>query len=120
MNQVELIVQRAFSAIARDKRCRRAICLHHGFCVPPRSKNHPSVFRCPFDSEEDWQMRFAAVQKLGERMKRILERQLSALGKPSPFEPPSEPDPLDIDQPLDLAALFRRDSPPADREKPAK
>ena len=120
MDQVELIVQRAFSAGARHKNCRRAICLRHPYCMPPRSTLHPSMFRCPFDTEEDWQMRFAAVQKLSERMKRILERQLSALGKPSPFEPPPEPDPLDIDQPLDLAALFWRDSPTADREKPAK
>ena len=113
MDQVELIVQRAFSAGARHKNCRRAICLRHPYCMPPRSTLHKSMFRCPFDTEEDWKMRFAAVQKLSERMKRILERQLSALGKPSPFAPPSEPDPLNIDRPLDVAALFRRDSPPA-------
>ncbi len=112
MDQVELIVQRAFSAVARHKDCRRAICLRHPYCMPPRSAVHPSVFRCPFDSEENWQMRFAAVQKLSERMKRILERQLAALGKPSPFEPPPEPDLLDIDRPLDLAALRRLLFPP--------
>ena len=112
MNDIERIAQLVFSAGPRHQKCRRGVCLRNRLCLPPRGK-HPAIFRCPHDSEEDWQMRFAAVQKLGGRMQRMLERQLAELGKPSPFDTPPEPDPLDIDQPLDVAALFRRESPPA-------
>jgi hypothetical protein len=89
------------------------VCLRNRICLPPRSPLQSTLFRCPHDSEADWQMRFAAVQKLGGRMQRIMERQLAALGRPSPFALPSEPDPLDLDKPLDFDALFRREAPPA-------
>ena len=100
------ILQLVCSAGERKAYCRRAVCRRHRYCVPPRDPDEANLFRCPYDHDDDaLERRAGAAGKIAARLIKVAEAGYDARGDPSPFAAPAA-DPLDLTQPLDLAALL--------------
>jgi hypothetical protein len=74
--------------------------------MPPRHKWEPTLFRCPFDEEQEWRHRAVVVGLLSERLKKISEEACAARGTSSPFAQPVV-DHLDLARPFDAAEIFK-------------
>ena len=103
---LERTFQLGCSTRKRNEHCRRNVCRRYGYCVPPRDDDNAHFYRCPYDSDDLWLNRAAAVGKLAQRLKKAAETHYAERGLPSPFAPKPVPDHLDLTRPLDFAALL--------------
>ena len=104
--EIERIVQLICSTWRRNETCRRGVCRRYGYCLPPRIPHDRRLFRCPFDSDDNWPRRHAVVEKFAERLIKVAEAGCVARGVPSPFAPDPAPNHLDLTRPIHIPALL--------------
>jgi hypothetical protein len=103
---LERIAQLGCSTRKHNENCRRKVCRRYGYCMPLREQDHAHLYRCPYDLDDLWFDRAAAVGKVCARLMKVAETRSAARGLPSPFAPRPVPDHLDLSKPLDVAALL--------------